>query len=531
MKKIPILFIFILLLTLIPLSNIVNASDTRYEYFDNTQSIYFDVYGNRWGAETFTVGTVGTNESFRVTSIKFQLLRLGTVSGNIYIHIRNSTAFKTGTPTGTDFGSGSMLASTVSAVTPTFYEVSITSSYFLHKGTTYSICLNISGGDASHCINMEGRKNTLLYAGGTYCTSGDGGSSWSSTSANDFFFYTYGKTNALPTISLISPTNSSTAISKPTKCSIYANDSDGGTLTVTWRSNYTGSYVTYNVNSSFTANTICRYTFTGMNTQYKKYYWKVYVFDGTDNISKWFCYTTALCFMNISYSGLNPVNNTDYNYAKNYTLIATTLLSTRTYLFNLSFTKTCLQGFNTTTKIYANKSLLTTYTFINGSKTIDMLALSGKTFYNGFTYSWSINTTFYNLSYNRTYYFTLHIIMNNVPNTTLTVYNNTHNVTGKYQTSYSLLTGNKIWMNYTGIKTSCGNTSLTVYNNTVNVTGKYQTSYDSLTGNKIWLNFTGINVSVNVSGITEDDFITSCSSVFLFTIIGLFVVKRRKRKL
>jgi hypothetical protein len=126
---------------------------------------------------------------------------------------------------------------------------------------------------------------------------------------------------------------------------------------------------------------------------------------------------------------------------------------------------------------------------------------------------------------------TRHFYRVNCSSFSLIVYNNTVNVTGKYQTSYNYLTGNKIWMNYTGIKTSCGNTSLTVYNNTVNVTGKYQTSYNSLTGNKIWMNFTGFCIGGNITGISDNDFITSTSSVFLFTMIGLFVVKRRKRKI
>lgn len=49
-----------------------------------------------------------------------------------------------------------------------------------------------------------------------------------------------------------------------------------------------------------------------------------------------------------------------------------------------------------------------------------------------------------------------------------------------------------LYVYYDPIDTACDNTSITVYNNTQKVTGKYQTLYSSLTGWKIWLNFTGL---------------------------------------
>lgn len=51
--------------------------------------------------------------------------------------------------------------------------------------------------------------------------------------------------------------------------------------------------------------------------------------------------------------------------------------------------------------------------------------------------------------------------------------------------------GNSITCNRTITFTTCNSTTLNVINNTVHTTGNYETSYNNVTGNKIWLNFTG----------------------------------------
>jgi hypothetical protein len=77
-------------------------------------------------------------------------------------------------------------------------------------------------------------------------------------------------------------------------------------------------------------------------------------------------------------------------------------------------------------------------------------------------------------------------------NTSIQFFNNTVNVTGKYEYSYNTNTGYKIYMNFTGKTITCGNTSINIYNNTVNVTGKHEYYYDFNTGFHIWLNYTGL---------------------------------------
>jgi len=83
-------------------------------------------------------------------------------------------------------------------------------------------------------------------------------------------------------------------------------------------------------------------------------------------------------------------------------------------------------------------------------------------------------------------------------------------------------------LNCSGV-TECDNTSLTVYNNTVNVSGKYETAYSSETGNHIWLNFTGEGGG-NVTGYTEEELTTYSSTVGVATLIIGMMIRKKKKK-
>lgn len=489
-KKILSIIIFSFFFSLLFL-NIVSASDTLYEYCNaSSATTNFDSYGNNQVGQTFTLGTVGSNTNHYITSVKLYTYRYGSIAGTsrVSIYNVNASGFPTGSPLCyVDVASNSFTGSVSN------FEVTFSPPYALVQSSTkYFIRLNTTGGDATHLIRWKGKSGS--YSGGCISTSTNGGVSWTNYSSGgyDVNFFEYGISNIASTITLISPTNVSTGISLQPKISIYANDTDSDTLTVTWRSNYTGSYVTYQVNNSFTRNTICRWTFTGANLQYKKYYYTVYVNDGAGhNISKWFCFTTMLMYMNISYT-LNPLNNSFYNYTLDYDIFSTYLEELNPVL-NLSFNKTCLQGYNTTTKLYFNNTYLLTYTFINGTKTFNLFNYYLHSLKTNTNYSWSINTTFYNLSYNRTYHFKFNILFINLPSG------------------------------------SCDNTSLTVYNNTVNTTGKYETSYNSSTGNFIWMNYTGFGGG-NITGYTEADLFLIGYSVFILSATGFLMLRYRRKK-
>jgi hypothetical protein len=102
-------------------------------------------------------------------------------------------------------------------------------------------------------------------------------------------------TNNPPSIALIYPKpNGTTAIEELTTCWIWANDTESGSLTVTWATNASGSWVNKYTTHSVSANTATSYQFTDFTNFYFKYYWKVYVNDGSQNITKWFYFTTDM---------------------------------------------------------------------------------------------------------------------------------------------------------------------------------------------------------------------------------------------
>lgn len=199
----------------------------------------------------------------------------------------------------------------------------------------------------------------------------------------------------------------------------------------------------------------------------------------------------GITLWNLSYTNVNPANNSFLNFTYDYDILKDVFDTN--YFLNLSFNKTSLQGYNTTTETYFNYTLVDTHTWINGSRTVNLIGNYNKKLYDGVNYTWSINTSYYNRTQNNTYHSTFNILFINLP------------------------VGN------------CSNTSLTVYNNTVNTTGNYETSYNSSTGNKIWLNFTGIGGG-NITGYTEEEVTIYTSSGMIFaSIIGLMIFRRKKK--
>jgi len=75
-------------------------------------------------------------------------------------------------------------------------------------------------------------------------------------------------------------------------CQIWANDSDGDTLTVYWYENTTGDWVLRNTNSSVSANYIVSYAFAEFSNYSTMYWWKVAVNDSTWNTTAVYYFTT-----------------------------------------------------------------------------------------------------------------------------------------------------------------------------------------------------------------------------------------------
>jgi hypothetical protein len=115
---------------------------------------------------------------------------------------------------------------------------------------------------------------------------------------NSMFFGAYTFTTKvappshIPTTYLITPKNQSINVNKKPKCRIWANDTAGGTLTVNFYSNSTGSWIKRQKNSSVVANSIVQWNYSQASYYSKKYWWKVTIYDGTTNISRLYYFTT-----------------------------------------------------------------------------------------------------------------------------------------------------------------------------------------------------------------------------------------------
>ncbi|RLF59368.1 MAG: hypothetical protein DRN27_02880 [Thermoplasmata archaeon] len=179
---------------------------------------------------------------------------------------------------------------------------------------------------------------------------------------NDTYCYFNESMNAIPIISLQYPSpNGVTGIGTQTKCKIWANDTEGDSLTVYWYENTTGGWVLRNKNSSVTANTTVSYTFSEFNEFSNIYWWKVAVNDTEDNASSVFSFTTES--MNTYVNMISP-----YNVSSNpYTITATGQSEidevTLYYRWVKNNEKSIFEGFESGTM---NSSLWDVYSDSNG---------------------------------------------------------------------------------------------------------------------------------------------------------------------
>ncbi|RLB74654.1 MAG: hypothetical protein DRH15_15205, partial [Deltaproteobacteria bacterium] len=115
----------------------------------------------------------------------------------------------------------------------------------------------------------------------------------SAPASKDAMCYYNPVTNNAPTIDLISPApNGTTEVSLQPTCQVWANDTDGDTLTVYWYENTTGNWVLGQTNSSVTANSTVSWTYTQASNYGTTYWWKVAVNDSTDNTTAIYHFTT-----------------------------------------------------------------------------------------------------------------------------------------------------------------------------------------------------------------------------------------------
>lgn len=166
-------------------------SDTQYEYYAGPNTTGYTIYSVRYIAQTFTLGTVGANQTHSVTSAKAYLCKVATMTTSYpyRISIREVDP-DTGKPLATNIATVLFEANNLSAY-PTYnwYEFVFDTPTELIQGTQYALLIN-GGGSATRLIYV-GIDQTPEYAGGTAWWSTDSGANWADQST-DMLFYEYG---------------------------------------------------------------------------------------------------------------------------------------------------------------------------------------------------------------------------------------------------------------------------------------------------------------------------------------------------
>jgi len=107
---------------------------------------------------------------------------------------------------------------------------------------------------------------------------------------NEIFHFTT-LANSNPTITGENPSNDTIGLLPLQTVNITVTDVEGDAMDITWQSNYSGSYVTYQTNSSV-GNGSYSWYFSGCTEYNTFYYWRVFVDDGTTNVSDTFFFKT-----------------------------------------------------------------------------------------------------------------------------------------------------------------------------------------------------------------------------------------------
>ncbi len=165
----------------------------KYEWFVENDSDYHYVNSNDWKAQTFSVGTLGDNESFRVTSVKLKLFRDGADVGDVVVSIRATDV--DGKPTGDDLSNGTFNGNDLTASDSGEWREVNLSSYVLSPSTKYAVVVRING---SSDIGLRYYSGDSGYGGGNVAYSSNAGVGWSAYSETDYMFEVLGTNKTYP---------------------------------------------------------------------------------------------------------------------------------------------------------------------------------------------------------------------------------------------------------------------------------------------------------------------------------------------
>jgi hypothetical protein len=162
--------------------------DTLYEYYDGATDSSSGVTGSIWFAQTFTIGTVGTNVNHTITSVSLSLLRYGS-PGTLRVGIYATDG--NGKPTGEELAYGTTNGNTLPTALAEERNILI-SSYELLASTKYAIVCSAADADMLNIVYWRADGSSPTYTGGSYAVSLNGGSSWTVYTSTDHFFKEYG---------------------------------------------------------------------------------------------------------------------------------------------------------------------------------------------------------------------------------------------------------------------------------------------------------------------------------------------------
>ncbi|MDH7477091.1 MAG: hypothetical protein QHH17_01770 [Candidatus Bathyarchaeota archaeon] len=153
-----------------------------YENYTTDDNSDLSVFGNVWGAQTFTVGS----EPHTVKAIVLKLSKAGN-PGTFIVGIRAVGA--DGKPTGDDLTSGSIDGNTL-PTSPEWIQIMV-AEYTLNANTTYAIVVRAPNGSDQNWVKWR-YADPGYYEGGIYMYSLDGGNTWLTAPNCDYLFQVWG---------------------------------------------------------------------------------------------------------------------------------------------------------------------------------------------------------------------------------------------------------------------------------------------------------------------------------------------------
>ena len=165
------------------------ASDSLYERYNSGDDGSFPGFGSIWKSQTFTIGNSGNNVTHMMTSLRMKMYRTGS-PGTITVGIRATDG--AGKPTGNDLTNGTINGNTLTTDSQgQWYKINFTTAVTLNANTKYAIVARAPSGSMNNWFMWRFNSSNPTYTGGSYISSGDGGTTWTINVASDLLFEEY----------------------------------------------------------------------------------------------------------------------------------------------------------------------------------------------------------------------------------------------------------------------------------------------------------------------------------------------------